>query len=322
MSVTPARYRQVRAVRGTLSSVREVVAEDGARLRTWRVDRGGPDVLLCAGLGVPEAAWPPFPAHLLGWHYRGTLGSSRPDDPARVRLADHVSDALRVLDAAGVERCPALGWSFGVTVAVELALRHPDRVSGLLLVAGPPGDVLGAVLGAPLLPWDRLGLDRLGLDRVLPERARRELARGGVRALRRVGPLLGAVLGRVPAPEVDLWAARVLGPLLRTDWAWFAELALALAETPTQDLSAVTCPTTAVVGRYDGLAAPSSLLGPVARLPQARCRVLPTTHFLLPLAHRDDLVAELALLLRRVDAVERAMAWAGRPLTPRSRPPA
>ncbi|MFF5094051.1 MULTISPECIES: alpha/beta fold hydrolase [Actinosynnema] len=290
--------------------MREVVAEDGARLRTWRADRGGPDVLLCAGLGIPEAAWPPFPAHLLGWHYRGTLGSTRPADPARVRLADHVSDALRVLDAAGVERCPALGWSFGVTVAVELALRHPDRVSGLLLVAGPPGDVLGAVLGAP------------PLDRVLPERVRRELARGGVRALHRVGPLLGAVLGRVPVPEVDLWAARVLGPLLRTDWAWFAELTLALAETPAQDLSGVTCPTTAVVGGHDGIAAPGSLLGPVARLPQARCRVLPTTHFLLPVAHRAELVAELALLLRRVDAVERAMAWAGRPLTPRSRPPA
>ncbi len=39
-----------------------------------------------------------------------------------------------VLDALGIQRCPVLGVSAGGPSAVQLALRHPDRVSALVLM--------------------------------------------------------------------------------------------------------------------------------------------------------------------------------------------
>ncbi len=60
---------------------------------------------------------------------------------------DSVADAVAVLDAAGVERAVVVGNSFGGAKALHLALEHPDRVAGLLLVAP-------AVTGAPLPDFD------------------------------------------------------------------------------------------------------------------------------------------------------------------------
>jgi pimeloyl-ACP methyl ester carboxylesterase len=40
-----------------------------------------------------------------------------------------------LFDALGIEQAPVLAFSAGSTSAVQLALRHPDRVSALVLVA-------------------------------------------------------------------------------------------------------------------------------------------------------------------------------------------
>jgi pimeloyl-ACP methyl ester carboxylesterase len=53
-----------------------------------------------------------------------------------------VSDAVAVLDAAGVERAVVVGCSIGGEVAVDLALACPARVAGLALIGA-------AVRGAP-----------------------------------------------------------------------------------------------------------------------------------------------------------------------------
>lgn len=68
-------------------------------------------------------------------------------------LAAHADDAIAVLDAHGVDRTVLVGHSMGAFVACLAAVRHPDRVSGLLLVDGgyslpvPPGTDIDAVLG-------------------------------------------------------------------------------------------------------------------------------------------------------------------------------
>ncbi|XVV02345.1 alpha/beta fold hydrolase [Actinosynnema sp. CA-248983] len=267
----------------------DVFSADGTRIRVWRADSDGPDVLLSPGLGAVHT--PDLPdARVLGWYHRGTRGSARPDDPARITVADHVADAVAVLDDAGVERCAVLGWSMGVTVAAELALRHPERVSGLMLVAGAAGDPFASVLGVPGVPED----------------LRRLVGMSSATALRLAGPLLDAVLHRVPVPDLPSPLVGTLRRLLSHDWRWYFTLALALGRTPRLDLTGVTCPTTVLAGRYDWLASPDSLLGPVAGLPQARVRVLPNTHFLL-LENPALVVAELALLLERVAGVEDAV---------------
>lgn len=50
-------------------------------------------------------------------------------------MTDHLVDLDRLLDRFQVDRCLILGWSLGGILALEMALRSPQRVSGLILVA-------------------------------------------------------------------------------------------------------------------------------------------------------------------------------------------
>ncbi|ONI70268.1 alpha/beta hydrolase [Actinosynnema sp. ALI-1.44] len=295
----------------------DVTSPDGTRIRAWRTDNPGPPVLLCPGLGTTPEAWPALllpnaGVRVLSWYHRGTMGSERPADESRIELADHVADALAVLDAAGVRRCVVMGWSVGVMVAAELARRHPDRVSGLMFAAGVPGDLFGAMFGL------------FGFPAVL----RRAVALTGTHALRAMSPLVDAVMHRIPVnpftatlaqhsglmlPGADTQAVvHTLKRFVRHDWRWYFTLALAISSVPARELHGLTCPVTVLSGQYDVLAAPDRTAKPVAMLPQARVRVVPTSHF-LPLEAPEVVVEELRLLLRRTAAVERAMQLARPP---------
>jgi pimeloyl-ACP methyl ester carboxylesterase len=313
----------------------DVISADGTRIRMWRAgearagremagrDTGSRDVLLCPGLGTMPEAWPYLARpggeqslRVHGWYHRGTLGSARPADPTRVRLADHVSDAIAVLDDAGITRTVVMGWSVGAAVAVEMAHRHPERVSGLLLVTGGPGNGFGGMFGGIFGRLDALGV---------PTVVRRGLARGAAKLVGDAGPVLNAVLHRVPVNRMTAAVARhsgVLRPASRTadvvaagrrflshDWRWYGELAVALADEPAPDLAGVCCPVTVLTGRYDVLADARHVAKAVGALPQARIRMLPTSHF-LPLEAPAELAAELRQLIERVDAVEGAVRWA------------
>lgn len=301
----------------------DISAADGTRIRVWRTDGPGRDVLLCPGLGTMPEAWPYLTRPtgdpwltVHSWYHRGTLGSARPADPARLRLADHVDDALAVLDDAGIERAVVMGWSVGAAVATELATRYPDRVAGLLLVAGAPGDVFGGLLR---------GLDTLGV----PSELRRHLAELATRLVRDAGPVLNAVLHRVPVNWLTATVVRHSGVMLPAsptedviaagkrflshDWGWYGRLALALADEPAPDVTRVSCPVSVLVGRYDVIADPRYVASSVGALPQARIRVLPTSHF-LPLEAPDELADELRLLIERADAVQGAARWVGAPV--------
>ena len=50
-------------------------------------------------------------------------------------LEDHLVDLAELLDTQKIARCIVLGWSLGGILAMEMALRYPDRVQGLILVA-------------------------------------------------------------------------------------------------------------------------------------------------------------------------------------------
>ncbi|MFP4008659.1 MAG: alpha/beta fold hydrolase [Spirulinaceae cyanobacterium] len=50
-------------------------------------------------------------------------------------MSDHLSDLEALLDANDVQDCLLLGWSLGGILALELALKSPQRYRGLILVA-------------------------------------------------------------------------------------------------------------------------------------------------------------------------------------------
>ena len=148
----------------------DVLSDDGTRLRAWTNDPDGlidgPTVVLCNGLGTNAYTWPALldpdcGVRVVSWNHRGTGGSDRPADPAHVGIDAFVEDALAVMDHFGIDRAVLMGWSMGVNTMFELALHHPERVSGLFAVAGVPGDTFAHHAGAAApAPAGRRGRDR------------------------------------------------------------------------------------------------------------------------------------------------------------------
>ncbi|NET56528.1 MAG: alpha/beta hydrolase [Symploca sp. SIO2E6] len=50
-------------------------------------------------------------------------------------MSEHLLDLETLLDRLKINRCLVLGWSLGGILAMELALKLPQRVSGLILIA-------------------------------------------------------------------------------------------------------------------------------------------------------------------------------------------
>ena len=71
---------------------------------------------------------------------RGCTRSERPDPYEVTSVQEHADDALALMRALDAEPGVLIGRSYGGTVALDLAIRHPDAVLGLaLLEAGPTG---------------------------------------------------------------------------------------------------------------------------------------------------------------------------------------
>ena len=115
---------------------------DGAQLHYEIAGKGDP-VLLIMGLGMASTAWwrtVPVLAKRLRVITFDNRGAGRSDAPrGPYTLAQLAADAVAVLDAAGEERAHVYGFSLGGMIAQELALRHPERVSKLVLGATTPG---------------------------------------------------------------------------------------------------------------------------------------------------------------------------------------
>jgi pimeloyl-ACP methyl ester carboxylesterase len=101
---------------------------------------GAPVLLLLHGLsGGADLNW--FPAfdvlgrsfRVIAIDHRGHGQGIRGDEP--FRLADCADDAVAVMDALGVDRAIAVGYSMGGPIAQLMWHRHRDRVDGLVLCA-------------------------------------------------------------------------------------------------------------------------------------------------------------------------------------------
>jgi pimeloyl-ACP methyl ester carboxylesterase len=174
---------------------------DGTRIVYHVVGEGSP-MLLANGLGGTYIAW----RHLynyfsdrfqfFSWDYRGTYRSSAPDNPERLRMEDHVRDALCLCEREGITSAVWASWSMGVQLSLEIYRHAPDLFRALILLNGTYGNAFDTAFGwkgsATILPAGASLAQRIALPLSLAGRA---VVRwnGFIRLLKKTG-LVGATL--------------------------------------------------------------------------------------------------------------------------------
>ena len=110
-------------------------------------ERGsGTPILGIHGAGSSALVWEDAAEKLaergraLTYDRRGCTRSERPGPYEVTSVAEHADDALALLTSLGANPAIVIGRSYGGTIALDLAIRHPEAVLGLaLLEAGPIG---------------------------------------------------------------------------------------------------------------------------------------------------------------------------------------
>jgi 3-oxoadipate enol-lactonase len=235
----------------------------------YAIEGTGPRVLFISGTGSdlrnrPNVFDSPLAGafQILAYDQRGLGRSAVPAGP--YSMADYGDDAAALLDALGWGPVPVVGVSFGGMVAQELALRHPDRVSALVLCCTSAGGAGGASY-----PLHELAS--------LPEQQRivRQLEISDLRRdadWRRQHPdqfqrLLAQTRASVRADRNETGAALQLGARAGHDtWARLPEIAV---------------PVLVAGGRYDGIAPVANQEALAARIPGAELQLFEGGHLFM-----------------------------------------
>jgi pimeloyl-ACP methyl ester carboxylesterase len=163
------------------------------------------------------------------------------------------AEILSVLDAIGAERAVLLGFSMAGKFVQHVALRHPGRVAGLLLVAGTQASAIP--LPAEILEdW----YARAGDSEAMKELVRSFLTR----------PVDESALDRFARNAARIPEAALRGTMAATIGADFSS-----------ELSRLAVPTLVVAGRHDQLFPPELLRSTIAsQIRGARMAVLECGH--------------------------------------------
>jgi len=272
------------------------VSEGGTRAAVGgsrpAIDSGaGPVVVLLHGQPGAGADWAAL-ANLLAPDHR-VIAPDRPGWGSDTRPATGMAanaDALEETLAAAGARSPvtAVGHSLGGGVAIELALRHPDRVGALVLIGsvGVAGAVSGfdRLLAVPMLGNGILRAGVATIRRGLITTARYSERHPGTRIAQRVVllPTVRATLGSDGGPIVG-----------RARHSFLVEQRALIAETPGLEraLSRISVPTAVVSGTSDRIVPNSAARSLAARVPGAEFVAVSGGH-LLPF-DRPETIAEI-----------------------------
>jgi pimeloyl-ACP methyl ester carboxylesterase len=159
------------------------VRVNGIRLYYEEHGKGEPIGCIHGG-GSPALTWADALEALarlgrvIAYDRRGCARSERPQPYERTSVPEQADDAAALLDALGAAPAVVIARSYGGAVAIDLALRYPDRVRALVLLEG-----------------DALGLSPAGFEwtKAIRDRLREVAATDGVDAVYEA--LIGEVLG-------------------------------------------------------------------------------------------------------------------------------
>ena len=194
---------------------------------------GALPLVLVHGLAVSHRYLMPLAAELAGHHPVHVVdlpGFGLSGDPGRVLgVAEHADHLAAWLEAGGLPPVAMVGNSFGGQVAVELVVRHPDHVGGLVLV-GPTMDPAARTASRQILRWlwDTVREDPLRLPILL-----RDVRDAGPH---RVVGTLGHALrdpieDKLPQVKVPVLVTRGSSePIVPSGWAQTATRLLPLGE--------------------------------------------------------------------------------------------
>jgi 3-oxoadipate enol-lactonase len=216
------------------------IAGDGTRIHyeVTGITKRAP-VLLVQGLGGEKNSWNLQRAALalrhrtIAFDNRGAGRSDKPD--GKYNLEEMADDAIAVLDAAGIETAHIVGLSMGGAISQIIALKHPNRVRSLTLVATACRN--HAWREELLQSWATTA-ETQGMTAVGKEAARWMI---GPRSFRRVLPALGWMGPLQLFNPANAFVSQVKAILSTDDGALNTELAN------------IVCPTMVVVGNQDVL---------------------------------------------------------------------
>ncbi len=258
-------------------------------------DTDRPTAVLIQGLGLSSRFWFDVPDRLASGPDRWNVllpdhrGVGRSDRPLGSYLMHTMADDVAgVLDHAGVDRAYVVGISLGGMVAQHVAIRHPSRVAGLVLLATTAG-FPHVRLPSPLSLARFLALPLNGEFRrthVSPSFARLLLSRKDV-------PRANELLAGWPsALQTEPTSLAV----------FIAHFGAILGHAAGSGLQRIACPTVIVTGDDDALL-PQENSRVLARLiPGAYLEVVPGGHIIT--ANDPECVAR---------ALARARTMAGEP---------
>jgi 3-oxoadipate enol-lactonase len=111
------------------------ISNGGVKIH-WQERGQGTPILLIMGHRYSSAMWYPV-LEAFGDRYRlisfDNEGTGQSGSRRRTSVVEMTEDALKVLDAAGVETAHVYGVSMGGGIALEFGARHPDRCRSLIL---------------------------------------------------------------------------------------------------------------------------------------------------------------------------------------------
>jgi pimeloyl-ACP methyl ester carboxylesterase len=119
-----------------------IVVRDGVEIRYECYGEGSPAILLLPTWSLVHSRHWKMQVHYLARHFtvvsfdgRGSGGSSRPASTSAYSDSEFASDALAVMDSAGIDSAVLVSVSCGALWALRLCAERPDRVLGAVFIA-------------------------------------------------------------------------------------------------------------------------------------------------------------------------------------------